>query len=102
MTHPDVVRKGRRLPLETFYSSSTFGWTEHSENGFTAYVPYLRAVDDHWSQLPEVGNPYARWEATFSGDRLAALLPGIILDQHRGCNRRLSRTGRVPRRQADR
>jgi len=63
MTHPSETRDGALIPIETFYSSSTFGWTEDSENGFTAYVPYLRAVDDHWSRLPETGNPNARWPA---------------------------------------
>jgi SpoIID/LytB domain protein len=77
MTHPSETRNGALIPIETFYSSSTFGWTEDSENGFTAYVPYLRAVDDHWSRLPEAGNPYARWTRTFTAANLASLLPGM-------------------------
>jgi len=74
MTHPSETRDGALIPIETFYSSSTFGWTEDSENGFTAYVPYLRAVDDHWSRLPETGNPNARWARTFSASDLASRL----------------------------
>ncbi|MFH1329918.1 MAG: SpoIID/LytB domain-containing protein [Actinomycetota bacterium] len=77
MLHPSETRNGVLIPIETFYSSSTFGWTEDSENGFTAYVPYLRAVDDHWSRLASTGNPNARWTRTFSAGDLAARLPGM-------------------------
>jgi hypothetical protein len=37
----------------------------------------LRGVDDHWSQLPEVGNHSARWTAQFTGSELAQVLPGL-------------------------
>jgi len=77
MVHPEETRNGALIPIETFYSSSTFGWTEDSENGFSAYVPYLRAVDDHWSRLASTGNPNARWERTFTAADLAARLPGL-------------------------
>jgi SpoIID/LytB domain protein len=77
MVHPSETRDGVLIPIETFYSSSTFGWTEDSENGFTSYVPYLRAVDDHWSRLAAAGNPNARWTASFSAADLAARLPGL-------------------------
>ncbi len=77
MTHPTETRNGALIPIETFYSSSTFGWTEDSENGFTAYVPYLRAVDDHWSRLASTGNPNARWTRSFAAGDLASLLPGL-------------------------
>jgi len=74
LTHPSETHEGILLPIEAFYSSSTFGWTENSENGFTSYVPY---VDDHWSQDPAVGNHSARWIREFSGSSLAARLPGM-------------------------
>lgn len=77
MVHPSATMGGALIPIQAFYSSSTFGWTENSEDGFTAYVPYLRAVDDHWSTLPSVGNPRARWTQSFDADRLASLLPGL-------------------------
>jgi SpoIID/LytB domain protein len=77
MVHSSESRNGVLIPIQTFYSSSSFGWTEDSENGFTAYVPYLRAVDDHWSTLPAVGNRYARWSREFTASRLASLLPGL-------------------------
>ena len=77
MVHPSETRNGALIPIETFYSSSTFGWTEDSENGFSAYGPYLRAVDDHWSRLASTGNPNARWTRTFSAGDLASRLPGM-------------------------
>lgn len=77
MLHPAATRNGALVPIETFYSSSTFGRTEDSENGFTAYVPYLRSVDDHWSTLPSTGNPNARWTRSLSATDLAARLPGM-------------------------
>jgi len=75
--HPNDTWRGEQIPIETFYSSSTFGWTEDSENGFTTYVPYLRAVDDHWGLMPEAGNPYGHWSASFTASELASKLPGL-------------------------
>jgi SpoIID/LytB domain protein len=77
MVHPSETRDGALIPIETFYSSSTLGWTEDSENGFGAYIPYLRAVDDHWGRLASTGNPNARWSREFSAADLAARLPGM-------------------------
>ena len=76
-THPSEIYQGVPLPIEAFYSSSTFGHTEPSEYGFTTYVPYLRGVDDHWSLDPAVGNHSARWTTQFSGSALANRLPGL-------------------------
>lgn len=76
-THPSSMYQGVPLPIEAFYSSSTFGWTEDSESGFTAPIPYLRNVDDHWALDPAVGNHSARWTRQFSGSSLAARLPGM-------------------------
>lgn len=77
MYHPSATRSGVPTPLDTFYSSSTFGWTENSENSFTATVPYLKNVDDHWAGLPEVRNGNFRWTRTFTASQLAAALPGL-------------------------
>jgi len=77
MTHPSRVIAGELVPIETFYASSTFGATEDSENGFTAYVPYLRSVDDHWAVLPDVGNSNATWTRTLTGSTIATALPGL-------------------------
>ena len=77
MLHPAETLRGALLPIQAFFASSTFGWTENSEDSFTAAVPYLRAVDDHWGVLPEVGNPKARWSVSFTAAKLASLLPGM-------------------------
>jgi SpoIID/LytB domain protein len=76
-THASETHQGAPMPIEAFYSSSTFGWTENSEDGFIAFVPYLRSVDDHWSQLPEVNNGSARWNREFTGSQLASKLSGV-------------------------
>lgn len=45
-----------------YYSSSTGGKTQpRSEVWSTSPLSYLTSVDDHWSQDPRVGNPYATW-----------------------------------------
>ncbi|OFW62682.1 MAG: hypothetical protein A2135_07610, partial [Actinobacteria bacterium RBG_16_67_15] len=75
--HPAVTRNGQQVPVDTYYSSSTFGRTENSEDGFTAVSPYLRSVDDHWAGLDGVGNGNFRWSRTFSDSQLAAVLPGL-------------------------
>ncbi|OFW67132.1 MAG: hypothetical protein A2Z12_03630 [Actinobacteria bacterium RBG_16_68_21] len=77
MTHPSRKVAGALVPIDTYYSSSTFGWTEDSENGFTTAIPYLRSVDDHWAVLPEVQNSNATWTRTMSTSSLAAALPGM-------------------------
>ena len=65
------------IPVKTFYSSSTYGWTENYEDGFggSTAVPFLRAVDDHWSANPDL-NPNARWTRQFTGAELASALEG--------------------------
>lgn len=48
-----------------YYSSSTGGKTQpRSEVWGTSPLSYLTSVDDHWSQDPRVGNPYASWVDT--------------------------------------
>jgi SpoIID/LytB domain protein len=77
ITHPSETRDGALLPIQAFYSSSTFGWTENSEHGFSQFVPYLRNVDDRWSLDPGVHNHSARWTRQFTASALAARLPGM-------------------------
>jgi SpoIID/LytB domain protein len=77
MFHPAATRNGAPVPIDTFYSSSTFGWTENSENAFTATVAYLKAVDDHWSGMTVVHNGNFRWTRSFTPGQLAAALPGM-------------------------
>ena len=77
LTHPSVTEGGELLPISTFYSSSTFGRTESSEDAFLEPIAYLKSVDDHWSGLVPTGNPYGRWSKSFTGSQLASLLPGM-------------------------
>jgi len=77
LTHPQVTVGGEEVPISTFYSSSTFGKTENSENSFLNPVPYLKSVDDHWAGLPSVGNPRFTWSKSLTGSQLAANLPGL-------------------------
>ncbi|MBI5156518.1 MAG: peptidoglycan-binding protein [Acidimicrobiia bacterium] len=77
MFHPGATRNGVQVPIDTFYSSSTFGWTENSEDSFTATLPYTKAVDDHWSGLAAVRNGNFRWTRTFTASQLTAALPGM-------------------------
>ncbi len=57
---------------QAFYSSSTGGATENSEDKWVATVPYLRSKPDPWS-LNEV-NPYAAWHIHRSPESFAAAL----------------------------
>ncbi len=65
---------GEFLPLEAFYSSSTYGRTEPNESGFgTSPEPYLRSEDDHWAANGSL-NPRAAWQKTFTAQELAGKL----------------------------
>jgi SpoIID/LytB domain protein len=77
LLHPEATVGGVQVPISTFYSSSTFGKTENSENSFLNPVPYLKSVDDHWAGLPSVGNPRFRWSKALTTAQLASLLPGM-------------------------
>jgi len=77
LTHPSVTVGGNEVPISTFYSSSTFGKTENSENSFLNPVVYLKSVDDHWSTLASTGNPFVTWSKSYTGSQLASLLPGM-------------------------
>lgn len=71
VTHPS---SGAGVPVKAFYSSSTYGWTESSANGFGGVEQsWLQEVDDHWSANPDL-NPFARWSKQFTGAQLAAIL----------------------------
>ncbi len=65
---------------QTFFFSSSGGRTRNSEDGFVSYLPYLRSVDDHWSQDPAVNNPFASWTRTVSQQSMAAAfgLPDVV------------------------
>ncbi|NNL13609.1 MAG: hypothetical protein HKO82_07985 [Acidimicrobiia bacterium] len=71
--HP---RAGSPIAVPTYYSSSTFGHTEDSAVAFggSETPPYLVGVEDHWSVIPEAGNPLGTWEKAFTHTELAAIL----------------------------
>ncbi len=61
--------------IQAYYFSSSFGFTENSEDVFTQALPYLRSVEDPWS-LTSPGNPFDVWDPppTFTATDLAARL----------------------------
>lgn len=59
--------------VAAFYSSSTGGRTENVEDMWGGGpVDYLRSKADHWSQAPEVNNPFGTWNFEFNEAQLAA------------------------------
>lgn len=67
-------------PISAFYSSSSGGRTQASQDVWGGALPYATSVDDHWSLEPAVKNPYASWSRTRSQAELAALfeLPDVV------------------------
>jgi SpoIID/LytB domain protein len=59
-------------PAETFYSSSTGGWSERSSYVFLTDRPYLQVVPDVFEERS--GNPNFRWTRTYTGAELAQYL----------------------------
>jgi hypothetical protein len=59
-------------PIQAYYSSSSGGRTEAAADVWSTDLPYLRPVDDPWSQRPS--NPYAHWEVKLAGEEVAARL----------------------------
>ena len=62
--------------IEAYYSSSHHGRSENSEDSwaFTGTLPYLRSVDDSWSQSEAAGNPNRTWTAEAAHDDLAGIV----------------------------
>lgn len=56
--------------IQAFYSSSSGGRTQNSEDVWTSAVPYLRSVDDHWSL--RASNPRRAWAFRPSRGSLAS------------------------------
>ncbi|MBM6402955.1 SpoIID/LytB domain-containing protein [Phycicoccus sp. CSK15P-2] len=65
-----VVTYGGEV-VQAFYSSSTGGRTQNSEDGFSAALPYLRSVDDHWSLRSS--NPRRSWSSAPARSTLAGV-----------------------------
>lgn len=58
-------------PISTYYFSTSAGYTENSENVWTAKLPYLVAVEDKYQ--PE-GLSTSSWSVTFSADQIESIL----------------------------
>ncbi|MGH2768180.1 MAG: SpoIID/LytB domain-containing protein [Actinomycetota bacterium] len=50
-------------PIQAFYSSSSGGYTENSENVFFSPLPYLRGVPDPWDELV---SPTRIWNRSYT------------------------------------
>lgn len=59
-------------PITAFYSSSTGGRTQSSQDVWGGKLAWAQSVDDHWSLDPAV-NPYASWNRVGNQARLATL-----------------------------
>ncbi|MDR3201651.1 MAG: SpoIID/LytB domain-containing protein, partial [Bifidobacteriaceae bacterium] len=70
-TSSKVVVDSQGNPITTYYSSSTGGRTENSEDVWVAAEPHLRSVADPWSLDPAARNPHAEWTATVSQAAMA-------------------------------
>ena len=55
-----VVLYGNKV-AQTFFSSSTGGRTQNSEDVWGSALPYLRSVDDRWSRDSRNNPTYAAW-----------------------------------------
>jgi SpoIID/LytB domain protein len=58
-------------PISAYYSSSSGGRTENSEDVWSSALPYLRSVADPWSLDPAARNPNITWSKTLSGAAVA-------------------------------
>jgi len=58
-------------PISTYYFSTSAGYTENSENVWTAKVPYLVAVEDKYQPT---GLSTANWTVTFTTKQLEDIL----------------------------
>lgn len=86
-------------PIQAFYSASSGGFTENSENVFVANLPYLRGVPDPGD---DAASPYAMWKRTYLGtdlerwlnaaaDTAIGLLSGIKISGPYGVSGRILR-----------
>jgi SpoIID/LytB domain protein len=70
LSHASEVQGTQKRPILAVYSSSSAGFTESSGQIWQLPLPYLVGVDDHWSQLPESGNPNMRWRREITAQQL--------------------------------
>lgn len=57
-------------PITAFFHASSGGYTESSENVWSASLPYIKAVADTF----DAGSPYDRWQRAYSKDQISAIL----------------------------
>ncbi len=60
--------------ISTYYSSSTGGKSQPTNEVWGASLPYLVTVDDPWSKDPRVNNPNISWTATIDQATLVSRL----------------------------
>lgn len=65
-----VATHGGKL-IQAFYSSSTGGYTENSEDVFITALPYAKSVADPWSAHST--NPLVSWEKVVSFETIASV-----------------------------
>ncbi|WP_297083309.1 SpoIID/LytB domain-containing protein [uncultured Demequina sp.] len=65
-----VLKSGGSI-ANTYYFSSSGGQTENSEDIWSATLPYLRSVDDPWSETSI--NPNRSWTMTLSQSKAASV-----------------------------
>ncbi|WP_427383586.1 SpoIID/LytB domain-containing protein [Janibacter sp. G56] len=68
-TTTGYVPRSNGTIIQAFYSSSSGGWTQRSEDVFMTALPYLRDRYDPWSLTAD--NPNRSWSATVTGATLA-------------------------------
>jgi SpoIID/LytB domain protein len=66
-----ILTDAQGEPVNTYYSSSSGGRTENSEDIWSSALPHLRSVDDPWSLLKSTGNPYTSWSKTLNAQTVA-------------------------------
>ena len=79
-----VVATYNGAPIQAYYSSSSGGYTENSEDGFSAYLPYLRATPDPDDEV----SPNFHWTQNYTTDELTSWF-GAAADTAVGVVRRI-------------
>ncbi|MEI6405239.1 MAG: SpoIID/LytB domain-containing protein [Actinomycetes bacterium] len=60
--------------VKTFFSSSTGGFTQPTQEVWGSTLAGFGKVDDHWAKLPDVHNPYASWSVQITQSHLVTQL----------------------------
>ena len=70
--------------VKTFFSSSTGGFTQPTQEVWGSTLAGFGKVDDHWAVLPAVHNPYASWSIQIKQSTLVTQLNKWLLGQKVG------------------